>query len=69
MKVRDLIAELQRVDGSLDIDLQVCIQTDSREYTDSVVMEMNVDYRKKTLVMTVTSEKQYRRQLCRENHQ
>lgn len=69
MKVRDLIAELQRVDGSLDVDLQICRQTDNKKYTDSAVMEMNVDYRKKTLVMTVACEEQDRRQLCRENHQ
>ncbi|MDE6678745.1 MAG: hypothetical protein K2K02_06870 [Ruminococcus sp.] len=69
MKVRDLIAELQRVDGSLDVDLQVFRQTGNKKYTDNAVMEMNVDYRKKTLVMTVASEKQDRRQLCRENYQ
>ena len=69
MKVRDLIAELQRVDGSLDVALQVLRQTGNKKYTDSAVMEMNVDYRKKTLVMTVTSEKQDRRQLCREIYQ
>ncbi len=51
MKVKDLIAELKKMDGNLDIDFRIRKQVGDDD-TENAVMEMNIDYPQGTLVMT-----------------